>query len=105
MYYYTRTEGKKPCYLILSVICTRRKNIGTEKEYVNDDAKHAPYLEDMELGFLKTANKHICEYHKDDSTPAQDADLGDIWSVENKVETYSDMDISDNDEYKDSREL
>ena len=62
--YYTNTEGKKPCYLIWSVIFTRGKNIGTDKEYVNYDANRAPKLEDMEMGFLNISNKPICEYHK-----------------------------------------
>ena len=31
----------------------------------------------MELDFLNTANKLICEYHKYDSTPAQDLDSGE----------------------------
>ena len=79
----------------MSVICTHRKNIGTDKEYVNDDAKNAPELEDMGLDFLNTSNKPICEDDKDYSTPAQDVDSGAIWSVDNKVKTDSGMDISD----------
>ena len=67
------------------VICTLRKNIGTDKEYINDDENHAPDLEEMELGFLNTSNKPICEYHKYDSTPEQDVDSGGIGYVENKV--------------------
>ena len=29
---------------------THRKNIGTDKEYVNDDAKNVPELEETEMG-------------------------------------------------------
>ena len=43
-----------------------RKNIGTDKEYVNYDAKRAPKLEETGLGFLNTANKTIFEDHKYD---------------------------------------
>ena len=54
----------------------------------------------MELGFLHTSNKPICEDHKYDSTPAQDVDSGDMGYVDNKVEIDSDMYISDDDEPK-----
>ena len=67
------------------VICTLRNNIVADKEYINDDENHAPDLEEMELDFLNTANKPICEYQKDDSTPEQDVDSGEIGYVQNKV--------------------
>ena len=105
MCYYIRRERKKICYLVWSVICTRRKNIGTVKEYVNNDTKYAPELEEMQLGLLNTANNTICEYHKYKSTPVQDVDLRDMGYVDNKVEIYSGMDISDNDDTKDSGEV
>ena len=52
----------------------------------------------MELGLLNTSNKPICKYHKDDSTIAQGVDSGEIGYVDNKVETDSYMNISDNSE-------
>ena len=55
----------------------------------------------MELVFINTSKKPICEYHKDDSTPAQDVDSGEIGSVDNRLEIDSDMDISDNNKPKD----
>ena len=70
MCYNIRMEGKKTCYLICSVICTYRKNIGNGEDYVNDYAKHAPELEDMEMGLLNTSKKPIFEYQKYDLTPA-----------------------------------
>ena len=42
MCHYIRTEGKKTCYLIWSVIFTRGNKIGTDKEYVNNDTNNAP---------------------------------------------------------------
>ena len=60
MCYYISIEGKKPCYLVRSFICTRRKKIDTEKEYVNYDATYAPELEETELGFLnKYKNPYV----------------------------------------------
>ena len=67
--YYIRTEGKKCCYLTWSVICIRWKNIGTDKEYINYDEKHAIELEETELSFLKTSNKPIYEDKKYDQIP------------------------------------
>ena len=59
----------------------------------------------MELVFINTSQKPICEYHKDDSTPAQDVDSGEIGSVDNRLETDSDMDISDNNKPTDYGEV
>ena len=78
MCYYIRRERKKICYLVWSVICTRRKNIGDDKKYVNYDAKYAPQLEDMYTGLLNTSNKLMCDDHKYDSTPAQGVYSGEI---------------------------
>ena len=69
-------------------MCTRRKNIGTDKEYINDDENNAIESEDMELVILNTSKKPIWKYHKDDWTPAQDVYSGEIGSVYNKVEKY-----------------
>ena len=57
--YYIRTKGNNTCCIILSIICTHRKNIGTDKEYENADSNHVPGLEDMELGLLNTAKNPI----------------------------------------------
>ena len=76
MCYYISTEGKNPWYIICSVICTRRNNIGTDKKYVNDDEKHAPELKYMYMGFLNISNKLVCGDHKYDSTPATYIDWG-----------------------------
>ena len=54
----------------------------------------------MELVFLNKTKTFICEDHIDDSTPTQYLDPGQIWYVDNKLETYLDMDISDNDKPK-----
>ena len=40
-------------------MCTRRKNIGTDKEYINDDENNAIESEDMELVILNTSKKPI----------------------------------------------
>ena len=56
----------------------------------------------MELGLLNTCNKPICEDYKVDSTPAQDIDSWEMWYIDNKVETYWDMNTSVNDDTKDS---
>ena len=58
----------------------------------------------MELGFLNTCNKPICEYHIDSSTTAQDMDSYKIGYIDNKVETYWNMNISVNDDTKYSGE-
>ena len=55
----------------------------------------------MELGFLNTSNKPIFEDQKYDSTLYKEIDSGEIGYVENKVKTYSEMDISDNRNPKD----
>ena len=59
----------------------------------------------MDMVFLNTSKKTICEYHKDDSTPSQDVDSGEIGSMYKNVETDSYMNISDNDEHKYSIEV
>ena len=103
--YYIGIEGNDPCYLIWSVICTHTRNIGTSKEYVNDNAKNAPELEDTELVFLKTSNKPIYEDHRDYSTPEHGVYSGEIGSVDKKAETDPDMDIIDDDDPKYSGEV
>eukprot|EP00957_Ditylum_brightwellii_P114117 8699991-Ditylum_brightwellii.AAC.1 len=56
MTYFIKTEpvSKKesPQYLIQSVIYTRRKHIGSDQEYINEDSIPQPDLEELELGFL-----------------------------------------------------
>ena len=59
----------------------------------------------MEVGLLNTSNKPICEYHKNDSTTAQDVDSGEIVSADKNVEIDSYMDISDKNEPKYSGEV
>eukprot|EP00957_Ditylum_brightwellii_P146993 11191193-Ditylum_brightwellii.AAC.1 len=51
--YYIRTEGKKPQYLIWSIICSRRKHIGTEQEHVNEGmSEQKDELDEIVLEFL-----------------------------------------------------
>eukprot|EP00957_Ditylum_brightwellii_P111011 8466259-Ditylum_brightwellii.AAC.1 len=40
MTYYVKTEDARPRYLIRSVICTRRRHVGTEREHANDDTEN-----------------------------------------------------------------
>eukprot|EP00957_Ditylum_brightwellii_P118826 9063738-Ditylum_brightwellii.AAC.1 len=50
MYYFIKTEGgKKPQYLTKPAICSQRKNIGTDKEYVSKEPKYQPELKKLEL--------------------------------------------------------
>ena len=53
MTYYIKTEKKtgRNVYLIRSTICTRRKKIGTDKEYVNNDPDDAPEIGQMLVDF------------------------------------------------------
>ena len=51
----------------------------------------------MELGFLNTCNKPLCEYHKYYPIPSQYLDSGETGYSDNKVVTYSYMDIIDDD--------
>ena len=50
---------QNPKYLTRPVICTIRRNIGTYKEYTNEDPKQAPELNNMELDFLNSSNDTI----------------------------------------------
>ena len=59
MCYYIKTEGQKPQILIRSIICTRRKNVGTDEEYVNENPKDQTELNEIELGFLTQNGKEI----------------------------------------------
>ena len=102
---YISIEKKKPYYLIWSVICKLRKNIGTDKEYVNDYSKHAPQLDDMELGFINISNKPICEDQNMIQFLHRMQIHGDIGSLDNNVETYLNMYISVNNKPKDPREI
>jgi hypothetical protein len=65
MCYYIKTETtENPHYLIRSVICTRRKNIGTEKEYINEDSSQQPEVAELELGFLNKFQQTISSENK-----------------------------------------
>ena len=59
MWYYIKIEEKNPKYLIISVIRTILGNIGTYKEYTNEDPNQVPELTEMELVFLKSSNEII----------------------------------------------
>ena len=59
MCYYIMTEDKNQKYLIVSVIRNRRRQIVTDEEYINEDPKQAPDLNDMELGFVNSLNDII----------------------------------------------
>ena len=59
MCYHINTEENNPKYLIISVIRTRRRHIGTDKDCINEEPKQAPELNYMELGFLNLSNEVI----------------------------------------------
>ena len=59
----------------------------------------------MELGFLNTCNKPICEDHIDYSTSLQDIYSGEMGYIDKKVETDWDINISVNYDPKDSGEV
>ena len=88
MCYYIRTEGNNPCYLIRYFIWTRWKNIGNYKEYVNNDTKYAPQLEEMELGFLNTSRQPKNEYNKYYPTPSKGVDPGEIGYIASYKKLY-----------------
>ena len=98
MCYWVITKGNKPCYLIWLVLCILQKNIGTNKEHVNDDVKHVHGLENMELSLINSSKKHILKYHKYNSTPAQWKDSGETDYAGDAVGKDLDMDISDDDD-------
>ena len=51
--YYIKTEGKNPQYLIWSIIVSRRKHVGTDREYVNKDIdQQKEELDAVKLDFL-----------------------------------------------------
>eukprot|EP00957_Ditylum_brightwellii_P078620 5977251-Ditylum_brightwellii.AAC.1 len=51
--YYIRIEGKKHQYLMWSIVCSRRKYIGTKQEHVNEDMlEQKDKLDEIELEFL-----------------------------------------------------
>ena len=56
---------------------TRCRNIGTYKEYTNEDPNQVPELTEMELVFLKSSNDIIYGY-LDEITPDHDKVSGDI---------------------------
>ena len=89
--YYINTEEKNSKYLIISVIRTRCRHIGTDKDYTNGDPKQALELNDMDLGFLKSSNV-IIYGDMDEIMPDQDKVSGEI-EPENKIKDY-DMEIS-----------
>ena len=91
MWYYIKAEEKNSKYLIISVIRTRCRHIGTYKDYTNGDPKQALELNDMDLGFLKSSNV-IIYGDMDEIMPDQDKVSGEI-EPENKIKDY-DMEIS-----------
>ena len=83
MTYYIKTEESPFRYLIRSVICTRQRHVGTEREHVNKDSSLQPELREIELDFLNKDNEVIL-----------DNMIGEA-EEENKSEN---MDISDSKE-------
>eukprot|EP00957_Ditylum_brightwellii_P047126 3578653-Ditylum_brightwellii.AAC.1 len=61
MTYYIKTKDKNPRYLVRSIICTRRKKIGTDEEYVNEDSLLQPKLKDIELEFLNKLDQVVAD--------------------------------------------
>eukprot|EP00957_Ditylum_brightwellii_P174134 13257994-Ditylum_brightwellii.AAC.1 len=119
--YYIRTEGKKPQYLIQSIVCSRRKYIGTEQEHVNEDmSEQKDKLDEIKLDFLDKDENVIKDLdsgeddmpplalHKDEDDEEEDED--ETSPIENAGEAILDtpkpnlLDESSSPENKDSGE-
>jgi hypothetical protein len=96
MTYHVRTEGKDPQYLIRSIICTRRKNIGTEKEHVNECSNLQPELKDIELNFANKHDKVITEPYEGDSPIISGEDVVTQDPGENDDETPTKQMVHEN---------
>ena len=100
MCYHINSEEKNPKYLIISVIRTRCRHIGTDKEYTNEYPKQAPELSDTELGFLNSSND-IISGELDGILPDHDKVSGEIYPEKKTNESY--MEIIE-DDGKDTKE-
>ena len=90
MCYYIKNERtENPQYLIRSVICTCRKNIGTEKEYANEDSSQQPEVAELELGFLNKFQQTISS--EDKSQDEESHGPADMNSGEMDLETQHQM--------------
>eukprot|EP00957_Ditylum_brightwellii_P059038 4477544-Ditylum_brightwellii.AAC.1 len=74
MMYYIKTEEDKPRYLVCLIITSQRKNVGTDKEYVNEDQTQQSELKDIELDFLNLKEEVMTE--------SEEADIGDQALIE-----------------------
>eukprot|EP00957_Ditylum_brightwellii_P158918 12095787-Ditylum_brightwellii.AAC.1 len=84
MCYFIKTEGeKKPQYLTKFAICSQCKNIGTDKEYVSEEFKHQPELEELELGFFKSNYDPVEQSLEESLSLPKNVDSGETETSDN----------------------
>eukprot|EP00957_Ditylum_brightwellii_P167575 12757077-Ditylum_brightwellii.AAC.1 len=95
MTYHIQTEEKKPQDFNRSIICTQRKNIGMDKEHVNEFSSLQLELKEIELDFLNKQEEVI----KDpDGSPKVDSFI-----ISGEIDTTQESGEND-DETKDDDE-
>ena len=77
IFYYIKKEEKNENDLIRSVIWTRYRHIGTDKDCTNKYPKQVLELNDTELGFLNSSND-ITSGDMDGILPGNDEVSGEI---------------------------
>eukprot|EP00957_Ditylum_brightwellii_P113679 8667339-Ditylum_brightwellii.AAC.1 len=78
MTYYIKTK-EPPCrYLIRSVICTRQKHVGMEREHVNDDSFFKPELKEIDLDFFNKDDEVIMNDTGGETEDKGDSERRDI---------------------------